>query len=163
MNPKKAPHPWPAPDWTPVRPFPFSEARKAFAGLTSQEGLLVLRYFRRPDGVLVAATQFGPLAEGTPGLVHGGAILTALDEALGAAAWVAGIPSVTVRLETAFRVGVPLDAKLLLETRVLSTRGRLALVEGDLLGPDGTIYAQAKGRFMRLDETTQRRLYGRAV
>jgi len=154
---------WPAPDWTPVRPFPFAAARKAFAGLTSQEDLLVLRYFRRPDSVLVATAEFGPMSEGAPGLVHGGAILTALDEALGAAAWVAGFPSLTVRIETEFRKSVPLHAHLLVETRVGTIRRRLAQVEGELIGPDGTVYASAKGRFMRLDETSQKKLFGRTV
>ena len=63
---------------------------RAFAGMTSDEGRIVLRYFRRPDGALVATAKFGPLSEGAPGLVHGGAILTALDEALGAAGQIDG-------------------------------------------------------------------------
>jgi len=131
--------------------------------MTSQEGLLTLRYFKRPDSVLVATVEFGPKSEGAPGLVHGGATLTALDEALGAAAWVKGFPSLTVRLATEFRKGVPLDAKLLVVTRIGSLRGRLALVEGDLIDSDGTIYASAKGRFMRLDTASQKQMFGRAV
>jgi acyl-coenzyme A thioesterase PaaI-like protein len=103
------------------------------------------------------------MSEGAPGLVHGGAILTALDVALGAATWVAGLPSLTVRLETEFRKAVPLDAKLLAVTRVGVLRSRMALVEGELLGADGTVFASAKGRFMRLDAASQRRIFGRSV
>ena len=163
MTSKNTPPTWPEPGWTPAQPFPFAAARNAFGGLTSQEGLIVLRYFRRPDGVLVATAEFGPRSEGALGLVHGGAILTALDEALGAAAWVAGLPSLTVRLETEFRKAVPLDAKLLAVTRVVMMRSRLARVEGELIGPDGTVYARAKGLFMRLEEASQKRIFGRAV
>ena len=153
---KKTPS-WPEPDWAPVRPFPFAEARNVFGGLTSQKGLIVISYFRRPEGDVVATAEFGPMSEGAPGLVHGGAILTALDEALGAAAWVAGFPSLTVHLETAFRKAVPLDARLLAVTRVL------AKVEGELIDSEGTVYAKASGRFMRLDEASQKRIFGRAV
>jgi len=160
---KKTPPVWPEADWAPVRPFPFAEARNVFGGLTSQKGLIMLSYFRRPAGDLVATAEFGPMSEGAPGLVHGGAILTALDEALGAAAWVAGFPSLTVHLETAFRKAVPLDARLLCVTRLGVMRSRLAQVEGELTGADGTVYASGRGRFMRLDEASQKRIFGRAV
>ena len=92
--------PWPLPGWEAVQPFPFAEARGAFAGMTGTEGRIVLKYYKRHDGSLVATARFGELSEGAPGLVHGGAILTALDEALGAAAWLAGRPVMTARLTT---------------------------------------------------------------
>jgi acyl-coenzyme A thioesterase PaaI-like protein len=153
---------WPEAGWTRVSPFPFSAARAAFAGLTADEGRLELAYYRRPaDGALVAVADFGPRAEGAPGLVHGGMILTVLDEALGAACWVAGHPSLTVRLSTEFRLSVPLGARCLVETRVTGARHRLVSAEGTLRGRDGTLYASAEGRFMRLDDATYARLFGR--
>lgn len=155
---------WPGPDWEAVRPFPFSAARSAFAGLTTDEGRLKLDYFvRPPDRTLVAVAQFGPRAEGAPGLVHGGLILTVLDEALGAACWVAGHPSLTVELSTKFRRSVPLSARLLVETKVTSNRHRLVTAEGSLRGPDGTVFASAVGSFMHLREETQRSIFGRSV
>ncbi len=154
---------WPEADWTRVQPFPFTEARAAFAGLTADEGRLELAYYRRPrDGALVAVADFGPRAQGAPGLVHGGMILTVLDEALGAACWVAGHPSLTVRLTTDFRRSVPLGARALVETRVEPARHRLASASGTLRGPDGTVYAAAEGRFMRLDDAAYARLFGRS-
>ena len=75
---------WPEPDWKPIQPFPFSGARGAFTGLTAEEGRIELSYFQRPnDKSLVAIADFGPRTQGAPGLVHGGMILTVLDEALG--------------------------------------------------------------------------------
>lgn len=153
--------PWPAPGWEAVQPFPFAAARGAFAGMTGTEGRIVLKYYRRHDGTLVATAQFGALSEGAPGLVHGGAILTALDEALGAAAWLMGRPVMTARLSTEFRRGVPLGATMLVETRFIRERHRLVLLEGTLSGPDGTIYAYADGRYMVLDADTQKRILGR--
>jgi acyl-coenzyme A thioesterase PaaI-like protein len=154
---------WPESDWKPVQPFPFAAARGAFAGMTSSAGRIVLRYFQRPDGALVATAVFGPLSEGAPGLVHGGAIMTALDEALGAAAWLAGRRCVTARLTTEFRKGTPLNVELLVVTRIVAGRRRLIDLTGELIGPDGTVYATAHGRFMELDEAQQRRILGRAA
>lgn len=155
--------PWPEPGWTPIQPFPFAEARRAFVGMTSDAEMVSVRYFKRPDGTVVAAVTFGPRSEGAPGRVHGGAILTALDEALGAAAWVEGIPCFTVRLETEFRRGVPVGAQCLVTTRLRSTRHGLADVEGELADASGAVLASAKARFKRLSEEAQRQLLGRAA
>lgn len=155
--------PWPLPGWQAVQPFPFATARGAFAGMTGAEGRIVLKYYRAHDGSLVATAQFGPLAEGAPGLVHGGAILTALDEALGAAAWIMNRPVMTARISTEFRKGVPLGATMLVETRFIRERHRLVLMEGTLAGTDGQVYAYADGRFMVLDAETQKRILGRAA
>ncbi|MCM2303628.1 MAG: PaaI family thioesterase [Elusimicrobia bacterium] len=161
----KSPHavPWPLPGWEEVQPFPFAAARGAFAGMTGTEGRIVLKYYRREDGSLVATARFGHLSEGAPGLVHGGALLTALDEALGAAAWLAGRPVMTARLTTEFRKGVPVGATMLVETRLIRERHRLVLLEGTLSGPDHVVYAYADGRFMVLADSDQRRILGRTV
>lgn len=151
----------PAKDWVPVEPFPFAAARKSFRGPTSREELISMSYYRRRDGIMVALAAFGPLSEGAPGQVHGGMVLTVLDEALGAAAWLAGHPVLTVRLETEFRAAVPVSAHLLVETRILSTRHRLIVVEGSLLGEGGKVYARAKGRFMELDPSAHERIFGK--
>ena len=150
----------PGPDCVAVHPFPFSDARKIFTGPTANESLVSMRYFQRPDGGLIALATFGPLCEGAPGQVHGGMILTVLDEALGAAAWLEGHPVLTVRLETEFRKSVPVGAKLLVETRLVSFRHRIAVVEGSLLDADGKTYAKAAGRFLELDAQAQRRIFG---
>ncbi|MBI5245586.1 MAG: PaaI family thioesterase [Elusimicrobia bacterium] len=162
MSPK-TPAPWPLPDWEAVQPFPFATARGAFAGMTGTEGRIVLKYYRRHDGSLVATAQFGKHSEGAPGLVHGGAILTALDEALGAAAWLMERPVMTARLTTEFRRGVPLGATMLVETRFIRERHRLVLLEGTMTGTDGQVYAYADGRFMVLAEADQKRILGRAA
>jgi acyl-coenzyme A thioesterase PaaI-like protein len=154
---------WPHPSWTPVQPFPFAAARGAFAGMTGTEGRIMLKYYKRHDDSLVATAQFGALSEGAPGLVHGGAILTALDEALGAAAWLMGRPVMTARLTTEFRKGVPLGATMLVETRFIRERHRLVLLEGTLTGADDVVYAYADGRFMVLADADQKRILGRVL
>lgn len=151
---------FPQPDWTAVEPFPFLVARKSFRGPTMDANMAQMRYYRKPDGAMAAVARFGPLSEGAPGQVHGGMILTVMDEALGAAAWLEGHHVVTARLTTEFRRTVPLNATLLVETRLLSARHRLVKVEGTLTGADGTLYANAKGEFMELNEEARRRIFG---
>ncbi len=110
---------------------------------------------------MVAVADFGPRAEGAPGLVHGGMILTVLDEALGAACWVAGHPSLTVRLNTEFRLSIPLTTRCLVETRVTAARHGLMSASGQVRCAQGKVYASAEGRFMRLDDTAYAKLFGR--
>lgn len=155
------PAPWPAPGWEPVEPFPFQEAGHPFTGLSRDADFLGLRYFLRPEGDLAAVASFGRLSEGAPGHAHGGAILTALDEALGAAAWVAGHPVLTSRLAADFKKSVPLGAQLLVETKTKRARHRVVEVSGRLVGADGTVYACAEGRFFELDADGQRRYFSR--
>ena len=153
--------PWPEPSWIEVEPFPFLEARLPFTGPTRKRDFISIRYFRRPEGALTAIAYFGPMSEGAPGQVHGGAVLTVLDEALGAAAWHAGHPVLTVRLNTEFRKPVATGVEVLVDISVGQKRHRLLSVEGKLVGHSGEVYAQAHGRFMELDEPSQRRLLGR--
>ena len=151
---------FPGADWSPVQPFPFAMARKVFTGPTSLEGLVSLKYYKRPDASLAAVAKFGPHSEGAPGQIHGGMILTVLDEALGAAAWISGHPVLTIHLETEFRASVPVNAELLVETKLTAVRHRVVFVEGALVGGDGKTYARARGRFLTLDEAAQKRLFG---
>ncbi len=151
----------PGAGWVPVEPFPFKEAGRPFTGLSRDPEFLGLRYYKRPDGTVAALATFGPLSEGGPGQAHGGAILTALDEALGAAAWVAGHPVVTSRLTAEFRRQVPVGAELLVETKVERARHRVVTVRGELVGEDGALFACAEGQFFELDDEKHRRLFGR--
>ena len=83
-------------------------------------------------------------------MAHGGSILSALDEALGAAAWRAGHKVLTARLTTHFRKGVPLGAELLVETKLLDARLRSVELEGRLVDREGVVYAEADGLFIVL-------------
>jgi len=155
----KASTAWPSADWPEVEPFPFAGARQAFTGSADPQRIIPVRYFRRPsDQRLVALVRFTERVEGAPGQAHGGAILTVFDEALGAAAWVAGYPVFTVRLASEFRKSVPIPSELLVETELYKTRSRLVWVRGELLDKDGTRFASADGQFFKLDERTTRRL-----
>jgi acyl-coenzyme A thioesterase PaaI-like protein len=158
---KERMHEFPGKGWTPIMPFAFVAGQKSDKGPTSGGDLVGLDYYRRPDASLAAVATFGRGSEGAPGQAHGGMILTVLDEALGAAAWHAGHPVLTVRLSAEFRVSVPVRARMLVETRISAVRRRKVYVEGALLGADGRRYASAHGEFLVLGEAAQRRIFGR--
>lgn len=69
----------------------------------------------------------------------------------------------TARLTTEFRKGTPLGAELLVVTRIVASRRRLIDLTGELIGPTGTVYAAAHGRFMELDEAQLKRIFNRSA
>jgi acyl-coenzyme A thioesterase PaaI-like protein len=167
MSEAKAPALAPEPGWTEVWPFPFGAARRTFTGSALEHERIAIRYFRRgPEipggsgqGPLVAKVWFGPGAEGAPGHVHGGGLLSVLDEAMGAASWIAGHPVMTVRLNATFRLSVPLRTEFIVETKLGAPGRRIVPAEGRLISPDGTLYVEAQASFIRLSESKLRDVF----
>ena len=87
---------------------------------------------------------------GFTGVVHGGLLSTVLDEVM---AWVIGVNTrsfafaaeLNVRFLRSVSPGVPLKVRAELTA---NRRGRLFLTRGDVLGPDGVVYAEATGKFL---------------
>ena len=69
---------------------------------------------------------------------------SAMDEALGLAAWAAGYPVVVGNLNVSFRTMLPLHKVVTLESRVVSAEGRKVMVHGRLFGNEGPAYAEAQ-------------------
>lgn len=142
----------PEPGWTPVKPFRLEGGRGSFVSGEPEGDRLRVRYFvRAGDGRLVGRAWFGPGAQGPPGHAHGGSIAAVLDEAMGAAAWLAGHLVVAVRLDTSFRKMLPLGTDALLEAWVEAVDGRKIRAHGRLLGADGEIFSEADGLFVEID------------
>jgi len=74
-----------------------------------------------------------------------------LDEAMGAAAWMAGHMVVAAELISRFKKMLPLGTQCVVETRVSSVDGRKVRTEGFLLGEDGTVFTEAEGLFITLE------------
>ncbi len=128
-----------------VEPFFGPKPPRSFVQDDPAGDRLRLTYFQRDaDGALLATTWFGPGAEGPPGFAHGGAIASVLDEALGAAAWLAGYPVVMARLTIDMRELVPLGTEAVIETTVVSVEGRKVTCRAVLKNGD-IVFAEAEG------------------
>jgi acyl-coenzyme A thioesterase PaaI-like protein len=138
-------------NWRPIKPFPGSGTRPSYVSGDRDGSRLRIAYFQRTtDGMLVGRAWFGPGSEGPPGHVHGGAVAAVLDEAMGAAAWFAGHPSVAARLEVDYRAMIRVGLDAWFEASLVSIEGRKIATEARLLDADGTLLAKSQGLFIKM-------------
>lgn len=101
-----------------------------------------------------AQARFMPASRfaGWSGMLHGGIVVTVLDEAMAHAAIAAGVRAVTGRLDVRFRRAVPVDIPLVVRGSVEHRRGRLLQLRASLEDERGTLYALAHGKFIADDD-----------
>jgi acyl-coenzyme A thioesterase PaaI-like protein len=92
---------------------------------------------------------FGAAHQGGPGLVHGGVVGAALDEACGLLATWHRFPAVTARFAVRFRKPVPINRELRVSARVVAERGRRIEIAAELHDGD-TLLADAEGAFLHV-------------
>lgn len=93
--------------------------------------------------------EFDGRHQAAPGLVHGGLVAAALDEACGLLASWYRFPTVTARLFVHFRRPVAIDTELLIRSHVEDERGRRIHIAGEIVDGD-QILAQARGAFLHV-------------
>jgi acyl-coenzyme A thioesterase PaaI-like protein len=93
--------------------------------------------------------EFNDGHQAAPGLVHGGLVAAALDEACGLLASWYRFPVVTGRLFVHFRRPVPINTELLIRSRVDDEHGRRVHVSGEIVDGDD-ILAQARCAFVHV-------------
>ena len=96
-----------------------------------------------------AYVSFDERHQGGPGLVHGGMVGAALDEACGLLATWYRFPTVTARMFVRYRHPVPINTELLLRAELESARGRRIQVRGRLTD-GGEILAEARAGFLHV-------------
>jgi acyl-coenzyme A thioesterase PaaI-like protein len=84
-----------------------------------------------------------------------------LDEAMGAAAWMAGHVVLAARLTIGFHRMLPLDSLVRFDTRIVAVSGRKVTVKGALYDSQGELICDAEGLYLeieldRMDESGQR-------
>jgi acyl-coenzyme A thioesterase PaaI-like protein len=87
--------------------------------------------------------------QGGPGIVHGGLVAAALDEAAGLLATWHRFPAVTARIFVRYRRPVPINTELLVEARVEASRGRQIRIRARLADGD-EILAEARAAFLHV-------------
>ena len=96
-----------------------------------------------------AYVSFDERHQGGPGLVHGGLVAAALDEACGLLATWYRFPTVTARIFVRYRRPVPINTALLLRAELEWARGRRIHVRGRLTDGDENL-AEARAAFLHV-------------
>jgi acyl-coenzyme A thioesterase PaaI-like protein len=91
--------------------------------------------------------------EGAPGFVHGGAVATALDDAIGTLLIVLRRPAVTARLEVDYRKPVFIDVPYTVESWIERIDGRKLHLAGIVRDTGGETVAEAQALFLEVDIT----------
>jgi acyl-coenzyme A thioesterase PaaI-like protein len=113
---------------------------------------LKARFYELEGGELLGL--FAPLEvhQSYPGRLHGGVISAVLDETIGRAISLTEPDAfgVTVELTVRFRKPVPLDQEVRVVARITSDARRLYEGTGEIVLADGTVAAEASGRYLRM-------------
>src|SRR5207244_2803704 len=83
-----------------------------------------------------AQFAFDERHQGGPGLVHGGLVSAALDEACGLLATWYRFPAVTARIFVRYRRPVPINTPLVVRSWVEESRSRRIHIRGELEGEE---------------------------
>ena len=87
--------------------------------------------------------------QGAPGLVHGGLVAAALDEACGLLATWYRFPTVTARIFVRYRRPVPINTELPVQAELTGERGRRLRVAAQV-GDGDEVLAEARAAFLHV-------------
>ncbi len=119
-------------------------------------------------GIRFRATQDGaettyvsdPRQEGYMNIVHGGIASALLDETIG---WACSLVRkkyfVTVELTMRFRKPLPVGVPITIRGRATKHTSRLSEGEGEITGPDGTVYTTAKAKYFVIPDAEAKRVH----
>lgn len=106
---------------------------------------------RRGDGV-IADHIFDRRHMGAPGIAHGGAVMTVLDDMVGMLLFVIGEMAVTRKLDTEFFSPTLLDTRYEVQASLRSREGRKLRVSAEIRHPESRErVAAADGLFIAVD------------
>jgi uncharacterized protein (TIGR00369 family) len=113
---------------------------------------LKLAFIENEDSYSTTFTA-GAQHQGYDGIMHGGLVSTLLDEVMARYIYAKGFNAVTARLEVRFRQPTPIGELLTATARVVSQRGNLYEVKGQVTLPDGTVTAEGKATVAVVEDT----------
>ena len=124
------------------------EAYRRCFGCGTENPIGLRLRFERVDGGARAEFRPRPELQGWDGMLHGGIILTMLDETLAYATLFAVGPAVTATIEARLRRPAPLDQVYTLFGQVVRSRLGMVQARGQITDPNGQLIAEAEGKFM---------------
>jgi acyl-coenzyme A thioesterase PaaI-like protein len=93
--------------------------------------------------------SFDARHQGGPGIVHGGLVAGALDEAIGLLATWYAFPSVTARMFVRYRRPVPINTELLIKAWLVEANGRRLHVDASITDGDESL-AECKAALLHV-------------
>jgi acyl-coenzyme A thioesterase PaaI-like protein len=129
-------------------------------GAQNERGLHMA--FRREDDRAICEYTPCEYQQGYPGRMHGGIVMTMIDEAMGWAVYGAQRWGATARLNVRFRRPVRLDEPLRIEAWIVKDRHRLIELRGEVRDGNGQLLAEGEGTFMKLNESMASEMSGLA-
>ncbi len=105
--------------------------------------------FTMDGDTCISSFTAGPQHQGWKGFIHGGILTSLLDEVMAQWLWFHDIPAMTAEITTRFSKAVPINVPLRLESRKTGGRGKLFIMEGSIILPDGSIPCRANAKFLK--------------
>ncbi len=96
--------------------------------------------------------------QGFPGVVHGGILVTAMDEAMAKVLFHHGIPAFTVKLEVRLLDKAVPGEKLKVSSKIVENKNKIFILEAKITDEDKKKKATAKGVFQRIREEVLKEL-----
>jgi len=120
-----------------------------FACGTENQSGLRLSFTYGEDG-RTAETRFMASAayQGWKDLVHGGILMTLMDETMAKAAVHAGLSVVTAEMTTKFKRPARIGTLLICSAKIEDIRKRLVYARASIQNEDGSLIAEASGKLM---------------
>lgn len=113
---------------------------------------LKARFYNLEGDELLGVFTAQEIHQSYPGRLHGGVVSALLDETIGRAISI-GDPDafgVTIELSVKFRRPVPIGDEVRVVARLTKTTSRLFEGTGEIILNDGTVAAEAFGRYLRM-------------
>ncbi|XP_042345190.1 acyl-coenzyme A thioesterase THEM4 isoform X2 [Plectropomus leopardus] len=116
------------------------------------EGFEYVLFINNKEQKGVCIFQAGPLLEGAPGHVHGGAIATMVDTLIGTQAAFLFGPVLTANLNINYRSPIPLGSTVLLESSVDKKEGRKTFMSCKVTSTDGSkVHTETTALFLSIN------------
>ncbi len=95
--------------------------------------------------------------QGFKGIVHGGILFSILDEIMGRTAVITKrLMTLTVEVNIKYRKKAKVGEKIIFTAHMTKDLGRMIEAQGQVCKEDGTLIAEAKGRFIVLSKEMQK-------
>jgi uncharacterized protein (TIGR00369 family) len=126
----------------------YQEHRCFVCGYNNAIGLHLT--FQLADGVVRAEFIPQPDHQGYDGIVHGGILAAVLDDAMANCLGLRGISVMTAKMALRYREPVQVGSHLLVYSRLVHERKKIATTEGWITTITGTRLVEATGTFFKL-------------